>query len=681
MHTVIILSKHSSDLLREYRYLFQPFVDKGAISFCDWNESGTDLETSVPDLYKQIRGKVDWRTVIVSAEPVYGNRKGPVPDEKNPFDFPAEAAKAAEDAVPQDSAIPLVRLTHMICGYPAAPVKNFEEAYEYVDVETGVTHRVRASELSREEFYALSEQYRDGLRPIYLQERVSEEAEKARKALEEKYTFSDVRPQEVYLFSLRRHPDDENYIYESWKSPFEMESSDFSRRNNYPGICRFICGDITNPENSRYTRELVEFWMGILTVAVNHIPASILQAYKLYRMQIEVSKEELGETLNQHLNKMEAASAFVQTRLGMKPENAFEDGARIVEKQRIPVIFTEVSGKDLYISTKDIGLSRDCPADELMYWNTSVREKSDNVERYLKMPRRAVDRAAAQVKSRAESFFDEEYELDRFQIEELEEELDTLELQILTSDTRSTVDGKQIQKKVNEIDRKVKKDIAVRMRRGVVISTGVLILLVYLMGYIPYMFNSLRNGGGAFAGALGISLGATLIVAIGGIVALVLLRKQIVASMERFNDLMRSVVNSVNTSAHKYEEYFSTLCTYMKAQSIYAGVTKRKDAVSARVQKLRTHKQALRTTIARDEELAAAFGIRRAAAFEKNVTRFFDEDKVSKDNRLYYYEIDGGKTEIPLNTAGDMIWAPYKFIAGLKIEREDLYEDVKGEES
>ena len=141
MHTVIILSKHSSDLLREYRYLFQPFVDKGAISFCDWNESGTDLETSVPDLYKQIRGKVDWRAVIVSAEPVYGNRKGPVPDEKNPFDFPVEAAKAAEDAVPQDSAIPLVRLTHMICGYPAAPVKNFEEAYEYVDVETGATHR------------------------------------------------------------------------------------------------------------------------------------------------------------------------------------------------------------------------------------------------------------------------------------------------------------------------------------------------------------------------------------------------------------------------------------------------------------------------------------------------------------------------------------------------------------
>ena len=102
MHTVIILSKHSSDLLRDYRYLFQPFVDKGTISFCDWNESGTDVHTSLPDLYKQIKGKVDWRALIISAEPVYSNRKGPVPDEKNPFDFPVEAAKAAEDPVPHD---------------------------------------------------------------------------------------------------------------------------------------------------------------------------------------------------------------------------------------------------------------------------------------------------------------------------------------------------------------------------------------------------------------------------------------------------------------------------------------------------------------------------------------------------------------------------------------------------
>lgn len=678
MHTVIILSKHSSDLLREFRFLFQPFVNNDTISFCDWNESGTDLSTSVPDLYKLIKGRTEWRAVIISAEPVYGKRTGPVPDEKNPFDFPGEVS---EDPIPRDSTVPVIRLSHMICGYPAAPVRNFEEGYEYTDEITGKTCRVRASELSKEEFYSLSETYKDGLRPIYLKEKVSEEIEQTRKALEEKYSFTDVRPQEVYLISMRRHPDDENYIYESWKSPFEIESSDFCRRNNYPGICRFLCYSITNPENSRYMKELTEFWLAVLSVSVNKIPASTLQAYKLYRLGVDVSKEELSDLLNNHLNKMEAALTFVQQRLRMKPENTFEEGAEIVEKQHIPVIFSESSGKDLYIDTGHVGLSRDYPNDELEYWNTQVREKQGSVDRFLKMPRRAIDRASSHVKGRADSFFEDEYELDRFQIEELQDELDILELELLTSDTRSVIDEQRIRKEMKKVDSQVKKDIAVRMRRNVVISTGVIILLIYMIGYFPYIFNSLKLGKQQFFASLGLTLGATVLASTGGIAALFLLRGKIIASMERFNDLMRELINSVNGSAKKFEGYFSTLCTYMKAQSIYAGLTKKNDAVSERTLRLRTHKQALKMSIERDEEFAAAFGVKRIADFEKNVTRFFDEDKLPKDNRLYYYEPDGGKSEIPLNTAGDMIRPPYKFIAGLVIEREDLYEETKGEDS
>ena len=44
MHTVIILNKQSSDLLKDFRFLYKPFVDEGTISFCDWNEAGTDLK-------------------------------------------------------------------------------------------------------------------------------------------------------------------------------------------------------------------------------------------------------------------------------------------------------------------------------------------------------------------------------------------------------------------------------------------------------------------------------------------------------------------------------------------------------------------------------------------------------------------------------------------------------------
>ena len=173
MHTVIILSKHSSDLLKDYRFLFRPFTEKGLVSFCDWNESGTDLTASVPDLYKLIKGRLQWRAVIVDTEPAFGRKNGPVPDEKNPFDYPGEAQDLSEP--PHPSSVPIIRLTHMLCGYPSSPVKNFEDGYEYTDEITGKTKRVRASELTETEFYELAARYKDELRRIYLEEKVPEE--------------------------------------------------------------------------------------------------------------------------------------------------------------------------------------------------------------------------------------------------------------------------------------------------------------------------------------------------------------------------------------------------------------------------------------------------------------------------------------------------------------------------
>lgn len=675
MHTVIILSRHASDLMKDFRFLFKPFVENGTISFCDWNESGTDLKTAVPDLYGLIRGKQDWRAVIVDSEPAYGRKSCPAPDEKNPFDYPDESR---DNGIPCASGVPVIRLTHMLCGYPSSPVTNFEEGYEYTDDITGKVHRVRRSELSEERFDELSSQYKNSLRPIYMEEKVPEEVIRARKELEDRYSFVDERPREVYLVATRKHPDVEERIYDSWKSPFEIESSDFCRRNNYPGICRFLCYSIINPENSRYLKELTEFWLSLLTLAINRIPASSLQAYKLYRLGVTVSREELSAALNNHLNKMEAAYSFVQDRIRMKPEYSFEEDETIVERQKIPVIFEGTTGSDLYIDTKHVGLSRDCPDDEMVFWNESVREKQSNMGKFLKIPRRAIDKASRYMRGRADSFYGEEYELDRFQIADLEDEMNLLELEVLTSDTHSMIDERRIRKELNSVDRQVKKEIAVRMRRNVAIGTGTVLLLIYMIGYFPYIFNSLRLGGSQFLASAALTVAAVILASSGGVIALFLLRRRLRERMEQFNALMRDLVRKVNESAKKYEKYFSVLCTFMKAQSIYAGITKKTDAESARIKRLKAHREALTMSIERDRQLEAAFGIKRAADFEKNVTRFFDEEKKPADNRLYYYEADMNKTEIPLNTTGELVGTPYKFVAGLTIEREDIYEEEKG---
>ena len=99
----------------------------------------------------------------------------------------------------------------------------------------------------------------------------------------------------MIFIATRKHKKDEEHIYESWKTQFEMESSNFSSRNKYPNNCRFICSSITNAENSLYMKELTEFWVSVLTLAINRIPASSLQAYRLYKLGMEASEEELEE--------------------------------------------------------------------------------------------------------------------------------------------------------------------------------------------------------------------------------------------------------------------------------------------------------------------------------------------------------------------------------------------------
>jgi len=178
MYTVIILNKRSSDLMKDYKFLFKPFVDEGLIGFCDWNESGTDVKSSVPDLYNMIRGKKDWRAMVINTDSAWNYRDTPVPSRNNPFDF------SASDKIetPHESPIPMVRLTHIIGGYTAVSKKEFEKGFEYFDEEEGTLVRVREADLTDEQLQQLSED-KESLNPIYIEKAVPEEVQQAEKEL------------------------------------------------------------------------------------------------------------------------------------------------------------------------------------------------------------------------------------------------------------------------------------------------------------------------------------------------------------------------------------------------------------------------------------------------------------------------------------------------------------------
>lgn len=659
--------------MKDHKFLFKPFVDEGSIAFCDWNESGTDVRSSVPDLYNIVRGKKEWRALIVNTDSIYDYRGVFRPNKNNPFDY----SDVDTDDMPHESPIPIIRLTHIIGGYTSSLTKEFEKGFEYSDDESGEKIRVRESELTEEDIHQLSMEHYDTLTAVYMEKEEDPEIVQLQESMTEKYSFSDVRPAEIILVSTKKKVEnnEKSKIIESWKNHMEMKSSSFWERNKYPNNCRFLFVDITNTDNSMYQKELTEFWLSLLTLATNKIAASTLQAYRLYKMHVDVSSDELAKIINTHLNKMMSAYAFVKERLKLRPDYSFDEEEEIVHRQTVPCSIEKGEGKDLYMNFSKVGLCRDCPDDENAFWTNQIRQKRDNLDRYLKSPRRAIDKSANRLKMKAESFTGEHYVLDKFQLADLKERMDELEFKIISSGVENVVDRKKINESITNLDKKVKKEISFRLRKKTAIIGGLIILAIVFAGYIPYLIQSANISSEAVFAGIGLTLLVLFFASCGGCISLLIQRKHIVSVMKKFNDLMRSVANNVRSYAAKFEEYFSDICTFMKAQSILDGIHMKNENAMSNYSMLNAHRQALLTAIERDGEWISSYGITRVDEMIPTVTSFFKAEVIPKENSLYYFSINNEENDIPINSTGDLVTSPYKFVEKLWIEREDIFDE------
>jgi len=50
------------------------------------------------------------------------------------------------------------------------------------------------------------------------------------------------------------------------------------------------------------------------------------------------------------------------------------------------------------------------------------------------------------------------------------------------------------------------------------------------------------------------------------------------------------------------------------------------------------------------------------------------------NNSIYYFPIAGREELIPVNETGDFVKAPYSFVNQLNIDREIIYDDMRGDD-
>lgn len=674
--TVIVLDRGSSSLLSVYGLLFEDFIESGQLAICRWNEEGRDLASALPDLPGLIKGKTAWRAVVVVDHAVSSGELETTED--NPFDYLCNRQEAIQL---EENAVPLVRLTHMLAGFPELGVKRFEACFRYVD-EKGNIRIVPLDELGEEDKSNLMECYGSTLRRVERPVDFTSEEKARHKELTAKYAMHQERPVELILVATRATPPsrERDNVRRSWDNRVEGESSGFWKRSDYPEICRFLFFDLLHPDNVQFQGQLFRLWLSVLTLALNRVAPSALQAYHLYRLDVAMSQKLLEAQLGGHLATLKAAQGFVQEAASVAPEPSFDLNGALYDDQVIPVRFAPGAGA-LSVNGLSVGLASDRPEDELTAWADAMVTLDTQLDEILLPVRRDLQDAAADARHRAENYRGREYVLDPLQAEQLKNDIQRLEGGIFSSRAIDTIDKTLIEKQKRDADGVVRKAMAVRMKIGTIVSMAAVGLCAYLMGYLSYLHGSYEAGMAALFPAVMLVIVSFVFVAIGGVVVLFGFREQLKERIEDFNATMSAVMRAGNEGARVLQGYLTGICTYMKAQSILSGMRLNQVSERVRLNRRKAHTQALRTLIDHETELCDSLGLIVDVQPLTTLPEYFDPEMPPRSNSIYRLPRGLSMREIEINTTGYRVSAPYEFLTGLTIERVETYDNAENGEN
>ena len=636
MYTVIITDNKTSRDIIAFKPLFMPYVHKGDIDFCEWNEGGDHILAALPNPYKLVGKKDKWRAVII-ANPASSNSK-------NPFDHCLSAQN--DEPNPAGAFIPLVRLTQMIGGVPKNPALP--------------------SAATGEEANAAETKTGKAVQPVNPNE------------ADTRFEFLAARPIEMVLISLRQKNEEEqpqHQIEQSWNHRFEAENSMFWARNQYPDLCRFVLFDIENPAHAFYHKNLFAFWCSVLTITVNDIPPSELQAYKLYRASVELDTEAFKTEASQYYNKLN----FYKSTLLQESEKLIvpadpdktDDPPDI--KARVPLIFNRYDPESMSVDSQRFGLSKDCPVQDDVEWQKQISTVQQSCRKFCKAPMRALDTAAGYARTVAIVDPRKVTDLNQYQMQDLLESMEMAENRMLTTETSNTLDGQAFQSEIREADREIQKLLRTRMTKRITILAGVLAVVLYFLSFLPFFIHTITEEGSGLRAILLILL-FSLAMAVGGFITLIVMRYALGKKIRSFNNNISALKEKVFDSAQRFATWLSEAATYMKGASYLAVLSNEKHDLTSQRYILYRHTHTLDKYIHNCRWCMSLYNLSPELTADFTGSTDFDVTQAPDTNMAYAPETPSCACEIPLNKSGEKLVAPYRFIKALTMKREEVYE-------
>lgn len=732
MFTVILLSETAKAIFEPVRAYFDPFIEAGDIALCEWDQSARarQLSDAVPGLPELIQGKSAWRAVVVD-HPRGADDPGlrAERDAENPFDF---TENTSANLALTDSPHAVIRIAHMLLGYPHLSAKHFEPYLQYEDRDTGelisgdprallerfereagrsitapggVGHGRRgensatgaAGESARadlatraadapsaetprsdDDWFSLAAmtigERHNHVRRLFREVPYSAEEQAVHAELVQRYSMKEVRPSEVVFVATRApvEEDEKAELQRAWRSDTEHQPSRFIERNDYPPMSRFAVYDLLEPENSGYDQDQLRFWLSVLTTATNLLPPGGFQADRVYQLGVDFAADGLGSMLNDHLSKLVHARDRVDRIIHTaprEPEQAVQDLLRPVET---PVVFDDLGGEELRARSTGYGLASDHPRDEHGRWVGEVGTVASAAALFMRKPRRAVVRAVAEARRTAQATPAPEEPLTALGREELQDSLAQRLESLVVPTTAKILDQRSMNDAIRSGDRSVRSEISQRMRRSTIVLACAVTLGVWLAALAPYALQAARRGAEPLAHSLGVIVLVLALLGAATLLTLWALKLRLRGRIHGFNERIRTEVLAVKAGADRFAQFLSEFVTYRLGAERLRSSTRTSAAQATRMRDMRVLRDRIAQKIQEEKEIVRGIGV--PLEMHGLADSLYTFDPLTDDPDKALFGFPPGESQIPFNHSGEVIDAPYDFVTRLTLTRLSLHD-------
>lgn len=653
MYSILIQNQSTMEVFHEYHPFFMEELLNNQIGVCRWIESGTSVDTALPELCELTADKEHWRAIVVRVIDEV-EMQGLKADVNNPYDF--EVYKDMPVTL-EENVVPLIRLTHILGGVPT-PAVDFRKENQIQ--ENGIVQVV--------------------YRPVK-----NRAKEKAYEDLERKYKFDGKRPTEILLvtFHKKGYQTESAKVEFAWTNYLELDSSEFWKRNNYPSTCRFLKYDYEEPGPIQRNADLFNFWMSVMLLARNNINASSLQGYRVYNVRTDFDRGKMVRAFQTKVDTLVGTKNYI----GIEIRRDQEEKASIDETAVID--FAIVEGLDinvdvsrdvvLRISPKEFNLCGKTTNEDYNKWEGIRGVVESNLDELYKRADRELEKCTDKMRLKQRIEDEDVKPINHFQEEDINSELDGLYVQILNSQSELTGLSKRNQAKLDAKAMVVREEVVHRIIKSSAQTILGAILIILAAGCVPSIFLRKIEILPTVLPSVVLILGLALVYIMVELAVLRIQQRRFLSKVEDYNDEIESAQEELENCTRNLTEFVRDVVTYSRGCD-YLNILKHKRYTTGYTyDALQRHMKATNLFLDKMRKWSCAFYMDTNFHPETQDNFRIDIELSPQNNYLYTFE-NGKEYAVPLNETGEEVISPFGFVKKLNIDREELFDHARTDE-